>query len=231
MNIDVNIDIRARDAARTDAEKVILLHGLARSAASMEKLARHLHREGYSTVNVDYPSRWHTVDVLAREVIPRALAQCSSEQPVNFVTHSMGGILVRAYLRTAPIPNLKHIVLLGPPNQGSEVVDRLARMPGFKAWNGPAGLQLGTGQDGVPRQIGPTEASVGVIAGSRSINFLLSTMLPGANDGKVSVESTKLEGMRDHITLPVTHPMMMRNGVVLRQVQHYLRHGTFYRAE
>jgi hypothetical protein len=88
-------------------------------------------------------------------------------------------------------------------------------------------LQLGTGQWSVPNNLGPANFEVGVIAGSRSINLILSTLLPDSDDGKVTVENTRLEGMRDHITLPVTHPFMMRNPTVIEQVIYFLRHGTF----
>lgn len=119
--------------------------------------------------------------------------------------------------------------MLGPPNQGSQVVDNLKNMPGFKLINGPAGMQLGTEATSIPNKLGGAMFDVGVIAGNRSINFILSTMLPGDNDGKVTVANTKLEGMKDHITLPVTHPLMMNNPRVIKQTKHFLAHGKFER--
>ena len=119
------------------------------------------------------------------------------------------------------------VVMLGPPNKGSQVVDELRSMPGFELINGPAGLQLGTENDSVPNTLGPADFEVGIIAGTSTINFFLSTMLPNPNDGKVSVESTKLEGMTDHISMPVTHPFMMKNEQVIKQVIYFLNNGVF----
>lgn len=205
-----------------------MLHGLARTEASMNALAEALEAADYLVVNYHYPSTSQTIEELAQRAIEAGTAKCDpGSDTVHFVTHSMGGILVRQYLRDNTIDKLGRVVMLGPPNQGSEVVDKLAEVPGFKLINGPAGLQLGTGQWSVPNSLGPANFEVGVIAGSRSVNLILSALLPDSDDGKVTVENTRLEGMRDHITLPVTHPFMMRNPTVIEQVIYFLRHGTF----
>lgn len=121
--------------------------------------------------------------------------------------------------------------MLGPPNRGSHVVDALGSMPGFELLNGPAGMQLGTGQHSVPNQLGPANFEVGIIAGSRSINLILSTILPNPDDGKVAVEYTKLGGMKDHITVPVSHPFLMQDREVVRQTIHFLKYGQFHELE
>lgn len=210
-------------------ECVILLHGLARSDSSFSTLASNLSAHGYTTINYGYPSTDHTVEKLAQDAISDALSQCPEQSKIHFVTHSMGGILVRQYLSINTIEDIGRVVMLGPPNKGSQVVDNLKDVPGYKMINGPAGMQLGTGEASVPNKLGPANFEVGIIAGTRSINLILSTMLPGKNDGKVSVENTKLEGMTDHISLPVTHPFMMKNQKVMSQVLHFLRFGTFQR--
>lgn len=209
------------------ASCVILLHGLARTESSMETLEVKLKGAGYQVVNFNYPSRESAIEMLANEAIPTALKSCKPGTDVNFVTHSLGGILVRQYLSQHSILNLKYVVMLGPPNGGSEVVDTLAEVPGFHFLNGDAGLQLGTGSLSVPNTLGAANFNVGIIAGGRSINWILSTMIPGVDDGKVSIERTKLEGMNDHLLLPVTHPFMMKNDTVIFQVLYYLEHGNF----
>jgi pimeloyl-ACP methyl ester carboxylesterase len=146
---------------------------------------------------------------------------------IHFVTHSLGGILVRSYLSRHTIPNLGRVVMLGPPNQGSEVVDKLGSWRVFKKLNGPAGNELGTDKNSTPNKIGPTNFCVGVIAGDRSINWINSLLIPGRDDGKVSVERTKLAGMSDHIVLHATHPFLMRNRAAIRQTLHFLRTGRF----
>ncbi len=209
------------------ASCVILLHGLARTSDSMETLAQALADEGFTPVNQDYPSREHPIQTLAGLAIEPALAKCPAGEKVNFVTHSLGGILVRQYLDNHDIENLGRVVMLGPPNHGSEVVDTLKDVPGFYFVNGDAGMQLGTGRFSVPNRLGKADFDVGIIAGSESVNLILSTFIPDNDDGKVSIESTKLEGMDDHIVMPATHTFMMSNDEVIAQVINYLKHGHF----
>lgn len=209
------------------ASCVILLHGLLRSSDSMAKLEDRLKSEDYQVVNVDYPSRQSKIRALANKAIVPALKQCKPGDDIHFVTHSLGGILVRQYLSEHEIPKLKHVVMLGPPNQGSEIVDELEELPGFAWINGPAGLELGTSDLSAPNRLGSANFDVGVVAGNFSVNLLLSSIIPGDDDGKVSVERTRLEGMNDHITLPVSHPFLMKNSQVIDQVLFYLSNGYF----
>ncbi|MFC6632126.1 esterase/lipase family protein [Microbulbifer taiwanensis] len=218
-------------SAGSHAACVILLHGLGKSDSSMAKLEKAVAAAGFTAVNVDYPSTDFPIEELAGRAIAPALDKCAGQEQVNFVTHSMGGILVRQYLSRVPIDNLNHVVMLGPPNNGSEVVDKLGDFPGFRFMLGDAGLQLGTGELSVPNNLGSADFDVGIIAGTRSINLILSQMIPDSDDGKVSVESTKLEGMNDHLAMPVTHVFMMKNDKVIAQVIHYLQNGHFNRDE
>ena len=208
---------------------VVLLHGLARTAASMARLEEALTDAGFAVANIDYPSRKHPVEQLAPLAMEEGLAACRSRraETVHVVTHSLGGILVRYYLAEHHWPELGRVVMLGPPNRGSQVVDKLAWVPGFGLWNGPAGFQLGTGEASLPRQLGPARFAVGVIAGTRSLNPVFSRFLPGPDDGKVALESTKLEGMQDFLALPHTHTFMMRSAEVIRQTIFFLRNGRF----
>lgn len=213
-------------------ECVVLLHGLARSAASLEKVATHLEDQGYGVANIDYPSREGTIEHLADEAVERGILECNllfdQLDHIHFVTHSMGGILIRYYLSQQPIDKLGKVVMLAPPNNGSEVVDALKDVPLFDWVNGEAGLQLGTDPEtSVPLSLGKVDFPLGVIAGSSTFNPILSLYLPNPDDGKVSAESTKVAGMADFILLPVTHTFMMRDGDVIAQIIHFLRNGTF----
>jgi len=212
-----------------DKECVVLLHGLARSAYSMKKLEDHLTKEGYTVANIGYPSRRHSVETLANIAIEQGIRVCRKHDcdRIHFVTHSLGGILVRIYLKQHLLDNLGRVVMLGPPNHGSEIVDNLKGNFAFRLFNGPAGSQLGTHAIDIPNSLGPVDFELGVIAGTRHANPLLSVYLSKSHDGKVSVASTRIEGMTDFLALPTMHSFMMRNEIVIEQTIYFLAHGCF----
>jgi triacylglycerol lipase len=222
---------RGRRMVRLAQEHVILLHGLCRTKHSMEPMRRALVRAGYCVRNIDYASRSATVEELSEVVIGKALEDCRYEgaSKIHFVAHSLGGMLVRSYFARHAGEDLGRVVMLGPPNQGSELVDRLGSWRVFSLINGPCGRELGTGAGSLRNRLGTPEYCVGVIAGNRSINWINSWLIPGPDDGKVSVERTRMLGMADHIVIAATHPFMMRNREVIRQTIEFLREGRFQR--
>ncbi|HEY5297374.1 MAG TPA: alpha/beta fold hydrolase [Verrucomicrobiae bacterium] len=211
-------------------DEVILLHGLCHTSRSMAKIEGALADAGFKTRNVDYPSRTALIQKLADDAIGKALADCHQKgaTKIHFVTHSLGGILVRSYLARRAIPNLGRVVMLAPPNQGSEVVDWLGSLWFFKKLNGPAGNELGTDKNSVPNKLGAANFPVGIIAGDRSINWINSLLfISGRDDGKVSVERTKLAGMTDHLVVHAPHPLIVRHREAIRQTIQFLRTGSF----
>ena len=217
-------------AAVQAGECVVLLHGLARTANSMSTMQEALIEDGYAVVNVDYPSRDLPIEELAPMAVEEGLGGCRSKKDVeniHFVTHSLGGILLRHYVSEQEIAELGRVVMLGPPNQGSEAVDELADVPGFDWINGPAGRQLGKGENSVPLSLGPAEFELGIIAGTRSIDPIASAILSDPDDGRVSLEDTKLDGMDDFAVVAHSHAFMMRMQTPIELTIRFLRTGSF----
>ena len=194
----------------------------------MKRLARRLEAQGYHVVNFAYASRRESVQDHS-EHLDTELARCCLERDVrvHFVTHSLGGIVVRYYLEHNRPENLGRVVMLGPPNGGSELVDLMKRIPVVRHHVGPSRGQLGTDLSSLPVQLGPVDFDLGVIAGTRTWNPLFSWVLPGRDDGMVSVERTKVEGMSDFLTVSRTHTFMMRGRDVIAQTVAFLRNGQF----
>lgn len=221
----VSVDYTDHDSGRC----VVVLHGLARTASSMSAIKDALHKEGYSVALVDYPSRYHPIEDLSYLAVDAGIQSCRKEgnSRIYFVTHSLGGILVRNYLDGRDIPELERIVMLAPPNHGSSVVDSVKVVPGVVWFNGPAFLELGTDAQSVPLALGEISVDTAVIAGTRSLNPILSSFLEHPNDGKVSVESARLEGMCAMLSIAVSHPFIMENEQVIKQTLLYLATGRF----
>jgi pimeloyl-ACP methyl ester carboxylesterase len=213
----------------TALDRVLLLHGIARTSASLAKLARSLDAAGFVTLNLDYPSRKQSLADLADHVHKEAapfLAQPGGQAHV--VTHSMGGLLARVYIARHRPPDLGRVVMLGPPNAGSELADLLARHQLYRSYFGPAGQQLGTDTEGkLSRLLGTVNYPVGVIAGDRALDLLGWLLLPRPNDGRVSVDRTHVGGMAAHVTVHATHALMVRNAEVIRHTIQFLRYGKF----
>ncbi len=228
--VTVTLSLLLLASVASAADCVVLLHGLARSSTSMNKMQEALEEDGYRTANVDYPLHEFEIEKLANIAVEEGLATCRAYEDVDkidFVTHSLGGILVRQYLSVHSIDELGRVVMLGPPNQGSVAADDLEGLPGFDWINGPAGHQLGKGKASVPLALGPVDFELGVIAGNRTIDPITSALLEDPDDGRVSVEDTKVEGMADFIIVPNSHAFMMSMRGPIELTKTFLHTGSF----
>ena len=196
----------------------------------MRTVERSFKDAGYAVANVDYPSTRHPIEKLSEMVYKEIEPLTKEYDRLHFVTHSMGGIITRCLFKTYPgkIP-VGRVVMMAPPNKGSEIVDWLGWLWLFKLLNGEAGRQLHS-KRGLPTRLGPADFEVGIIMGDKkNINFIFSPLLPGPNDGKVTVESAKLEGMKDFLLMPASHAFIMHNNTAIEQAKFFLEHGEFDR--
>ena len=217
------------DSDYCDSPTVVVLHGLVRSATSMNKMSQALNKADYTVCNIQYPSRKYSIEKLAVDSVYPEIKKCvpNLEQEINFVTHSMGGIIVRQLAYSTDIA-INRVVMLSPPNQGSELVDKLKVIPLFKFINGEAGLSLGTEVNSVPNSLGGVDFETGIIIGDRSYNPLYSYLIPGVDDGKVSVSRAMIEGMKDLLVLPYSHSFIMNSDTAINQTIGFLKSGKFY---
>ena len=213
----------------TPTHCVVLLHGIGGFGLILKSMELGLEKEGYVVANVSYPSLLEPIETLAAEAVEEGLDRCRAEglARIHFVTHSMGGILVRQYLSTRKIEGLERVVMLAPPNQGSQYADYMGESPLNKVYEPEVLAQLGTGEESVPRRLGPPDFELGVIAGTRNRRRLLPGTPTEPSDGVVAVEETKASSMRDFLEVPVTHASIVWNEEVRRQTAHFLRNGQF----
>ena len=194
----------------------------------MAYMAERLAEEGYHVVNLAYPSRQRNIDTLVED-LRKSLAECclNTASRLHFVTHSLGGIMVRAYLSGSRPANLGRVVMLSPPNKGSEVVDFFGEYRLFTYFFGPAAAELGTDPNSLPNRLGPADFEVGIITGDRTIDPISSWIIDGDDDGKVSIEQAKLEGMAAFRVVHVSHAFIMKDPGVVSEVIYFLQNGRF----
>jgi pimeloyl-ACP methyl ester carboxylesterase len=207
---------------------VVVLHGLGRTRRSMRSMEKFLDRNGYRIVSIGYPSRKKSVAELVQFLDAELeKAGLPGPGPVDFVTHSAGGILTRAYLHEHPGFPVGRVVMLAPPNRGSEVAAKLKGSALIRFLIGPLLTDLGGGGNSVPVRLPPPPYPVGVIAGDRKAFYLFPWLISGASDGLVSVQETKTDGMDDFLVVRRTHSFIMNSPEVQRQTLAFLQTGKF----
>lgn len=213
-----------------DAETVVLVHGLGRTRVSMALLGSRIGAAGYHVVNIGYPSTREPMERVV-ELLRAGLVECCTElEKLHFVTHSMGGIVVRRYLAEHSPQHQGRVVMLSPPSQGSEIVDAFGDSPLRRLLLGPSGSRLGTDSLSLPNRLGPAEFELGIIAGNRTLNPITSWLIPGPDDGKVAVDRARVEGA-EFVVVPYSHTFIMNRQEVADEVISFLRSGKFTREE
>lgn len=209
-------------------EVVVLLHGWWAPPFMMFAVQRRLAHRGYRVINVGYPSVTVPLEELAGAELPRRLSRRlpADAARVHFVTHSMGGLVLRRYLELHPLPALGRVVMIAPPNRGSELADRWLKIPGILHVSGPNLAQLATGSPMASAADRPVAYELGVLAGT-SAPFTWASPLPEPHDGKVSVAGTRLAGMKAHQTVSCSHSFLPWHSRVLDEIEAFLGKGEF----
>lgn len=209
-------------------EMVVMLHGIFRTHTHMQPLADYLEKEGYDVLNLDYPSTRYRLATLVEHIAKDMDTRIEDKtRKIHFVGYSMGGLLVRGIIAKHKPKNLGRVVLLGTPNHGSEVADFLKDNLLYRKFYGPAGQQLTSNNTEIDQLCGKVNYELGIIAGNFTIDPLSSSLIEGDDDGKVSIESTKVEGMKAHTVVSSSHTFFPSNAEVQRQTLAFLRAGKF----
>lgn len=213
---------------KNNKEQVVILHGIARSKSHMESLATYLKENGeYEVFNINYPSTKYNLQELTKIVHDDLASKIDSKKIVNFVGYSMGGLVVRSLINKYKYPNLGKVVLLASPNHGSEVADFIKNFWPYKKIYGPAGQQLTTNRPDIETLLGQVSYDLGIIAGNSTIDPFSSMIIPGDDDGKVSIISTKVKGMKDHIIVNASHTFFPSNKKVKEHTLNFLQYSKF----
>ncbi len=200
---------------KNEGEYVVLLHGLGRTSLSMQRMGVHLAGEGYRVINVNYPGRTDSIENLVEKYVKPQLEENYTDRnkKINFVTHSMGGIMARYFLAHNELEGMHRLVMLAPPNKGSDTADKWLGSRLVERIMGPALEELSTDNESLVNTLPVPYYEVGVIAGEY--------------DEKVSVERTQLDNVQDFFIVPAEHTWIMNAPEVLSAVALFLSEGKF----
>lgn len=223
------LDTRQEIFTSNTDECVVLVHGLWRSGFAMRSIADDLEDYGFHTVRIDYPSTEMEIPQLAEAFISDGVEQCqqAGAKNIHLVTHSMGGILARQYLQNHTLPQGSRVVMLSPPNQGSDLSKKFSSNSWYRWLVGPAGASLTQNDNGIINQLLEVDEPIGVIAAYRNWSLWPESWLPSPNDGTVSVKNMMLKEMDDVILVKSGHATMRYKEEIHHQIRHFIKTGGF----
>lgn len=206
---------------------VLLIHGLGRSADAFNQMQEALRQAGYDAASVNYPSTRQSITAHAAN-LEHLIDALEDVDTISFVTHSMGGLVIRDMLSRDSAwksrLQVHRIVMIAPPNQGSHLAERLRRVPGYQFLTGESGRELSSG---VASMLPTPDAEFGIIAGGRGNDVGFNPLLPGDDDGFVTVAETWLDGVRDHMIVNTTHGLLDDHPITIDSTISFLRNGCF----
>jgi len=217
--------------AVAEREGVVLLHGLGMARWIMRPAERALGTEGYETLNLSYASTRRSLDAIVEALDKQIAPFAQQRRAIHFVGHSLGGLVIRRYLVTRRPDNLGKVVMFGTPNHGSELANFTRQIGLERIFLGQMGDVLCVGRPtDVEAQLGSVDYPLGVIAGNRpGWQNIFGPCFKETHDGKVTISSSKLAGMTDHIVVPYGHDEMVRKPEAQAQMVHFIRESRFER--
>jgi pimeloyl-ACP methyl ester carboxylesterase len=230
---------RKRSIPPMKGSAVLVLHGLGRTRGAMASLCRYLAEQGgYSVVNIQYPGTRQSIAASAGQ-LASIIRHLDGIDQVDLVGHSLGNLVVRHYLADqsgerpgrGPDPRLHRMVMLGPPNHGASMATLLADNALFKAVTGQPGQELGRLWPWEDAELATPRFEFGIIAGGRGARQGFNPLIPGDNDGLISVETTRLGGAADFLVVPALHAQLHNDPRVWALVLRFLRFGCFVDAQ
>ncbi|PCJ54906.1 MAG: hypothetical protein COA70_04240 [Planctomycetota bacterium] len=208
-----------------DQTLVILLHGIADSRLSFWRLEDKLKQDGWQVAALSYPSTHQSLQQHA-DHLAEVVEHLRGYRSVHFVTHSLGGIVVRRFLADGGVwqqrISIKRIVMIGPPNQGAVFAEKVEAFPPYTWIFGDAGKSL---TPSAMKSLPAPEMPFLVIAGSRGNKDGWNPVLQGDDDFVVRVEETHLQGETGHLLVKGLHGLMMNNNGVIAATLMFLRNG------
>lgn len=222
-----SVNTRVINNTHNNGDYVVVLHAILTNNWYMQSLSNHLSAQGYEVINVNYPSTKYNLQELKSIIIKDIKNHVKDDKPVHFVGFSMGGLLLRATLNEYRPKQMGRVVHIATPNNGSILADKVKDQELFKLFYGPAGQQLITDQSEFKNIFGEVDYELGVISGSGSYNVFLNGLFDGDHDGRVSVKSTQIKGMKDHIKVKGVHSIMPFLSQVQEQTSNFIKDGRF----
>jgi pimeloyl-ACP methyl ester carboxylesterase len=224
---------RERKLPRMGGKTVIVLHGLADTRLRMTAICDHLHRQGgYEVFNVGYASTRLGIADHAK-ALASIIAGLDGVEEINFVGYSLGNLVIRHYLADRgkaggkPDPRFHRMVMIGPPNHGSQVATMLDQSKLVLLTGGAPVRELGHHWAWTETALATPSFPFGIIAGGRGDGRGFNPLLPGDNDGLVTVANARLEGAADFVRVPVMHTVLTVDAAVLQYTLEFLQNGRF----
>lgn len=217
---------RVSDLKPDIGHAVIYLHGIGRTSRSMRPILDAMPKEGFVNIPFEYPSTRVPIEDSA-SFLHSVTESLTDVLKISFVVHSMGGLVVRQFLKEHQDPRVHRLVMFGTPNNGAEMADMLKRNFVFRTIYGPAGQQLVTDPGGTIKSLPIPRIEFGVIAGGKGDERGFNPLLPGDDDGTVTVASARLPGAADFLLVPKLHAFLMSDETAIAAAKCFIEHGRF----